>query len=194
MTANAEEYYEQIKKLKPLGHAWPDDDERTQNKLLRALADEPARVDKRADELVKELDPSTTLELLLDWERTVGLPDPCTGLAKTVELRRQAVVDKLNARGGQHVQYFIDLANRFGFEITITETFPATAGDPTGFSMYGDAWLHHFEVHAPLDTIRHTKTDIGVAGDPIRSWGNEILECLINRYKPAHSVARFLYS
>lgn len=194
MPASAKEYYEQLKKLKPLGYAWPDDDELTQNKLLKALADEAARIDVRVEDLIRELDPQVTLELLMDWERTCGLPDPCTGLAQTVELRRQAVVDKLNARGGQHKQYYIDLAKRYGFTITIIETWPAAVGDSVNRGMYGDKWLHHFEVNAPLDTIRHTRTDVGSAGDPIRFWGNDILECLINRYKPAHTVARFLYT
>jgi uncharacterized protein YmfQ (DUF2313 family) len=194
MPASANEYYEQIKKLKPLGHAWPDNEDLIQNKLLRALSDEAARVDARVEDLIRELDPHVTLELLMDWERTCGLPDPCTGLARTVELRRHAVVDKLNARGGQHKQYYIDLASRYGFAISITETWPTTCGHPVNIGMYGDKWLHHFEVNAPLDTIRHTRTDRGSAGDPIRVWGNEILECLINRYKPGHTVARFLYS
>ncbi|WP_303674770.1 YmfQ family protein [Vampirovibrio chlorellavorus] len=194
MSASAKDYYEQIKKLKPSGQAWPDEDDLTQNRLLQALADESARIDERADDLSDELDPRVTLELLMDWERTAGLPDPCTGLAQTVELRRQAVVDKLNARGGQHKQYFIDLAARFGFVISITETWPTTAGMPCGIGDYGDTWLHYWEVNAPLDTIRHTKTGIGSCGDPIRSWGNEILECLINRYKPAHTIVIFTYS
>ena len=30
--------------------------------------------------------------------------------------------------------------------------------------------------------------------DPLRSWGNALLECLINRYKPAHTSVYFNYT
>ena len=34
---------------------------------------------------------------------------------------------------------------------------------------------------------------MSVAGEPLRSWGNNLLECTMERIKPAHTVLIFAY-
>ncbi len=188
------EYKENLKDLLPQGLMWPRENGTGLDKFLYAVATELARVDSRVRDMLREAYPLSSAELLEDWERVVGLPEPCVGTPTDVQTRRQAVHEKLGRRGGQSRQYFIDLAAKYGFTITIAEynTFRAghsSAGDPVN----GPQWRFAWRVNAPETTIRTFKAGQNSAGDPLRRWGNELLECLINRLKPAHTHVIFAY-
>jgi len=86
-------YRQIIDKFWPRGIAWPRDPNTLQGKLRAALTPEMERVEQRIQELLDELDPRTSVELLPDWERMLGLPDNCRGIIpSTLEQRRQAVI------------------------------------------------------------------------------------------------------
>lgn len=195
MAVSAEQYARQLRALLPTGPAWDEQDKETvMTRLLEAVADELARIDARSDDLLREWNPSTTLELLPDWERVMGLPDECVGVAQTVPERRDAIIAKLTLIGGQSRQFFIDLAAALGYTITITEfqEFQAgfsCAGDPC----CGEAWAYAWQVNGPEVTVRVFLCGQNSSGDRLRTWGNEKLECAITQRKPAHTHVLFAY-
>ena len=135
--ANSAEIHTQIlQALLPQGRIWPRDAEATLSKLLATWALELARVDARADDLMDEVDPSTTLELLSDFERVCGLPDKCSFGDETLEQRRGEVLAKLTSRGGQTPAYFIGLAAQLGYTVEIEEFRPFRAGSRAGERAY----------------------------------------------------------
>lgn len=187
-------YLDQLKQLLPTGAAWPRATDATLTKLLGAMAGGLADVDARAENLIDESDPSTTLEMLADWERTLGLPNKCAGAPVTIQERRAAIVAALTARGGQSRQYFIDLAGALGYAVTIAEHRPflagiSTAGDPVNI----EAWRFVFTVHAATATVRDFRAGLSAADEPLRTWGNTALECAITANKPAHTHVIFAY-
>lgn len=188
----ADWYWEQLRALLPLGAAWPQRLEARLHQLLRAEADELARIHERAQVLIEEVDPRTTYELLTDWERVAGLPDPCLGLAPTLSRRRESLVAKLTRRGGQSRQYFIDVAASIGFAIAITEFEPWRCDMACDLPITGDAWSFAWEVRAPEETVRFFTTQSG-CDEPLSEWGNDVLECVIGRLAPAHTVVIFAY-
>lgn len=195
MGMSAAEYLSQLQALLPQGPAWPRDEDATLTQLLAALAEEFARVDLRAENLLDEADPRTTAEMLWDWERVAGLPDPCVIAAQTTQERRAALVAKLTNIGGQSRQYFIDLAAALGYTITITEFHPFRVDESAaGDALHGDDWAFAWRVNAPATTIREFRVSESTVGDPLRIWGNELLECALSRLKPAHTHALFGYS
>lgn len=196
MVLNVDYYKEQLKQLLPQGMAWPKDDESTLSQLLHGFAEELARVDGRAWQLIEEIDPRTTTELLEDWERVAGLPESCVGeLSETIQARRDAVVEKITSIGNQSPQYFIDIAAKLGFEITITEFRPFRAGHShAGDPVYDEEWAYWWQVNSALNTIFYFEAGQNSAGDPLRWWGNAILECIIRKRKPAHTGVIFAYS
>lgn len=192
--ATAAQYREQLKNLLPRGYAWPREPDTTFEALLDGLAQELARIDSRVSDLAREADPRQTLELLTDWERLTGLPDECSGLGDTIQQRRDAVVAKLTSTGGQSRAYFIQLAANFGFTITITEPRPFRFGiNSMGDALYSEEWLFWWFVNAPEETITYFRFGQSVMGEPFRAWGNLPLECIINKYKPAHTDVIFRY-
>lgn len=194
MGLTPEDYQAQAQALTPTGKAWATGDDSLFNKLLLAISDEFSRVDNRAAALLEEVDPRFTTELVEDWERVLGLPDNCSGeLADTIVGRRNAIVTKLNSTGGQTPQYLIDRAADLGFDITITEFSEFTVESEVSAPLYGEDWVYYFQVNAPLNSLTYFDT-LSVVTDPLADWGNDILECLINRLKPAHTGVIFAYT
>lgn len=132
---------------------------------------------------------------LADWERVLSLPDPClVGVAQSVRQRVQAVVSKLQGRGGQSRSFFIALAKSLGYEITITTFRPARVGIArAGDRVYGGDWDYTWRVNAPAVTVSYAEAGLTAAGDPVASWGNKILECRLSQMKPAESTLLFGY-
>lgn len=193
MGMSAAQYLSQLQALLPPGAAWPREPGLVLTAALQALAAELARVDARADDLVAESDPRTTWELLADWERAYGLPEPCVGAPDSVAERIQALVEKVTRLGGQTPAYYIAVAARLGFAISITEFDAFAAGDHAGDPVQGEDWQFAWQVNAPETTVTDFLAGHGAAGDRLRDWGNEILECVIRRLKPAHTYVIFAY-
>ena len=193
LLASSENYQQQFLDLLPPGPAWNRELDGVLAKMFHGLAEVLARVHNRALELIIEVDPRTTNQLLAAYERVAGLPESCVETPTTLEGRRTALTEKLTRRGRQDRQYLIDAAAGIGFAITITEFQPYTAGLPVGLPIYGQAWQWAWQVNAPDESITFIFRAGSTAGSPLRDWGNEPLECLMNRLKPAHTHAIFEY-
>lgn len=195
MARTKDDYKQQLKLLLPPGRALPREPGTNIDDLLDGMAEELARVDARGEELVVEALPSTTGELLPDWERVAGLPDKCAGtLETTLQGRRNALVSKLNSTGGQSIQYFTDVAKALGYEITITEFRPFRAGiSQAGDPLTNGDWVYTWRVNTTATTIIDFRAGLSAAGEALRTWGHDALECKINQLKPAHTIALFGY-
>lgn len=180
MTYTADDYRQQLLALQPPGLALPTHIASTWAKLLHGLADELARVRGRIDDMRRELSPLQTDELLTDWERVLGLPDPCAASTEQTAAERLArVAAKVAAVGGQSRLYFIGLAQRLGLTVEIQEPEPFYVGthgmgDPIGGA--DDRWM--WVVH--------------VAGEPSAAL-RVLLECSLQALKPAGSTLLFDY-
>lgn len=193
MALNTNDYLQQLRALLPKGPAWPRDNASLLTNILTAIAEEFSRVDFRIENLLDEADPRTTLELLSDWERLCGLPDGCTGPLSGVAARRAAVVGRLTTLGGQNAAYYEMLASELGYEIEVTEEEVHTCISDCMDPLNGPEWRFVWNVIvADAESPRDT-TCMGECTSPLRVWGNELLECAINRLKPAHTLVRFIY-
>lgn len=134
-------------------------------------------------------------EALDDWERLLDLPDAClVGEEQTVRQRVQAVLGKLQGRGGQSRTFFISLAKALGYEITITNFRPARTGlARAGDALNGNDWPMAWRVNAPPVTLTPAVAGLAAAGEPLVAWGNRPLECRLSRMAPAESVLIFSY-
>jgi uncharacterized protein YmfQ (DUF2313 family) len=187
-------YRDQLISLQPPGAAWTTEPGSTRWNMLTALAVEVARIDLRAAELREEADPRTTVEMLPDWERVAGLPDPCAGQAQTLAERRQRLVAKLAARGGQSRAYFIGVAAQLGYTVTIEEfpQFTCTSRCNEALNPASVRWQYAWRVRAPANTVRVMTCQSG-CDEPLATWGNQILECVLGRLKPGQTTLIFAY-
>lgn len=161
-----------------------------------ALAAEGALLDTalaRSNELLREADPRSVLESLEDWERVYGLPDPCVGPGQSFEVRRAALVAKVDGQGGLSRQYFIDLAARLGYTITIDELTPHSVISPVNHALYGTGVRFTWLVYAPATTNFYHSVS-GPVNEALSVITNNLLECVFQRLKPAHTTVLFNYS
>jgi len=217
---SGDDYAVALSNLLPTGQAWPRDPESVLQRVIRGLAQVMGFVDSRAADLLeRESDPRKTIELLPDWEKAWGLPDNCFRSALTIEQRQQMLVFKMTLLGGQSRQFFIDMAAWLGYTITITEWSPfsagiSQAGDTVGEIGWTDYPGHHPEVvdyrwrigppemrfywqvhvtNAPLMWFRCGSGQAGVDHHLEIGYAQD-LECLLRRWKPAHTDIVFDYS
>lgn len=195
-------YQAQLAALLPHGRAWPRDDDSVLMRLMHAKAEELARIDGRASDLLEEIDPRTTLELLDDWERVAGLPDGCIAAPDSIAERRAAVQSRITGMGGQTRDYFVRLAATLGFAITIDEFQPFRVGaGRVGDLLYSEAWAHVWRVNVQppaIDdggglSIRYFRVGESRVGERLVGFGSLDLECIIRRAAPAHSIVIFAY-
>jgi len=189
-------YLAQLQALLPTGPAWTREPDSVLTRLLLAEAAEFARIDERIDQFADETDPRTAYELLADWERVLGLPDPCTAAATTIAARQAACWRKLAYQAGQTPAFYIALAASIGFEIEIHEFDPDVDdwdGSLTGLiggGRYRYVWRVHVLNAGSLDYFR--------AGDPVgmRLVEGDVgidVECILQSARPAHTYIVFSY-
>ena len=127
---------ERIAKLLPTGKAWDGaiDTNTNMGKLLKSLGIELYRIELLIQTVNSELDLNRAIDLIREWEESVGIPDDCfeditdTTLSG-LESRRKNILIKLRNIRLQTAQDYIDLAAEFGETITVTPameiaTFP----------------------------------------------------------------------
>lgn len=194
MALNDTDYLRQFQALLPPGPAWPRGDDATLTRLFGALAVGLARVDQRARQLIDESDPRTTVELLADWERVAGLPEPLQALASTLQQRRGELVSKVTALGGQSIAYFVAYAAKLGFPIAIAEFSPWRMGmTRMGSPLGGPEWAYAWAVDAGPVNITSFRMGLSAMGEPLQIWGNDVLEASLRRVAPAHTLVIFRY-
>jgi uncharacterized protein YmfQ (DUF2313 family) len=210
----ADEYAQGLNNLLPTGPAWPRNADAVLQKVVRGLAEiwgDPVE-QLAALLLAVESDPRSTFALLPDWERAWGLPDECLAEPLEISDRRTALIEKITLLGAQSRAFFIALALRIGYVITITEYSPFIVGiDRVGDTreyiapdVLGD-WpaeigppemRFYWTVHVSAVRLTWYRSSVGQAGvDPhLRIALATDLECILRRYKPAHTEIIFDYS
>lgn len=195
MGMSRDAYLIQLQALLPQGPAWTRDPQAVLTRLLDAMAEEFTRADGRAETLLEEADPRTTAEMLSDWERVAGLTafSSIDGSPLSSDQRRANLVARITERGGQSIAYFIALAARLGFVITITEYSAWDVGSDVEAQLYGAEWNFAWRVNAPLVTASEWTVESDVETPFSTVWLNALFESVLYEDKPAHTVLLFNY-
>lgn len=188
------DYAGQLVSLLPRGRAWPKGPDSFLVQVMGWLAPTFARSHLRAAYLITDGFPSSAVELLPQWELSLGLPDPCAGLSPTLQSRRAQVLARFAGLGGQSVSYFINFAANLGYPVTISEFTALRFGASFGTPMYSDAWATAWQINAPTFTVQRFRFGQSFFGEPFSTWGNTVLQCEIQSFSPAYTLPIFAYS
>jgi uncharacterized protein YmfQ (DUF2313 family) len=178
--------------LLPTGPIWPRSESSVLYQLSGVWAASFARSSDRAINLLVDAFPSTTTELLAEWEATLGLPDPCAGTNPSIAQRRAQVVARLTDTNGCSVAYFVAFAKALGYDITITQFAPRRFGARFGTPFGGEAWAYAWQVNVPQFTVNRLKFGDSF-GQPWAQWNNNVLQCEMKARAPAHTILLFNY-
>ena len=153
------------------------------------------RVQAASAAVLGALRPWQWQQYLPDWERVYGLPGACSKGDQLLQERIAQLAVAFLERGGISHAWLKRYAALAGYDITIDEFSPFKAGQSVaGDPLTNDDWSYAFRVNAPADAPRVFKAGQSVAGEGLRTWGDSILECIINQRKPAHAVALVAYT
>jgi uncharacterized protein YmfQ (DUF2313 family) len=187
-----------IQGLLPSGRAWPRDPDTVMTAVLDGWARAYNRVNARQANLLIDAFPLSTVELLPEWEATLGLPDPCLGPAPTVQQRQAQVLSRFTDPGGQSIGRLTAVAASLGYTVAITEYAPFRAG----ISRCGDAitgtiyfvtgvvhvaivnlnslsWSHALKVTALKEPTRLFLTGHSASGDPLADWSGTAIAPIV---------------
>ncbi len=182
-------------RLMPCGPVWPKLQGALQPQAVAALMPAYQRLIERDNNLLVDSFPSTAVESLPEWEYTLGLPDPCAGEDQTVAQRQAHVVARLTQSNGPSIPSLTAFAATLGYPITITEFAPARYGShKIGQPIRGKAWAHAWRITTVSTNIVPARYGKHRIGEPYRTWGGTVLECEMDRLKPAHTVLTFAFT
>lgn len=193
MSRTLSDYLEQIKVLLPVGALWESlKNDKTLNAYLESECQEKLTIDYRISNIINETDPRSVYELLPEWELFAGLPGKCYVTGENLEQRREALHYRLTAIGGQSINYFIQLAKSLGFDVTVSEFDTFNVNDTVSDKINTDDWEFAWQINTASETVDYfsVSSDTSTA---LASWGNQKLECVISKLKPAHTVVIFSY-
>jgi uncharacterized protein YmfQ (DUF2313 family) len=187
------DYREALLALLPRGRVWPKEPGSTHYRLMDGFAPTFERLDRRAQELLFDLFPANTVELLPEWEATLGLPDPCDGEEQTLEQRRNQVLIRLFEGGGQSKTYYLAVLARLGYEdAEIREYAPFRANASVANTpVYSEAWWFVWTVVLPNASVTYFRANASTANEPLFSLSAEAVFCTLAAIKPAHTVVLF---
>jgi uncharacterized protein YmfQ (DUF2313 family) len=235
VTRTGDDYAVAMQALLPQGQAWPRAWDGMLMKVVRGLTRIWGDFELSASKLLEvESDPRITFDLLPDWERNWGLPDPCYDAPQSIPDRQTALIMRMTIIGSQSRAFYIEIAESIGYTISVSEyrTFVVgidRCGDNrmvgTGFPMLDEwykpvldptgqqpdagelsAWPYYgigpptnrfyWTVHVHSAKLTWFRAAAGQAGVNyhLEIAYAEDLECLLNRWKPAHTTIIFDYS
>lgn len=192
---NGAAWAEILKRLMPEGEAW--DFTGNTGLLVASLSSELATIDAYIRDSIVDLITIRSEEVLAWWESLLGMPDACDCLSDefiSFEQRRALVIDKLSARQTVTKAGLIIRAHKLGYQITIRECRPWRCGiSSVADPLYSADWAHAFYIVKPESNLLWALAGSARCGDRIRTWGNQRLQCWINRAKQSHTTVFFDY-
>lgn len=179
----------QLEELLPPGLAWTHEVGSLLIRLLAGIAVELWRVTGRGEDLLEELSPAQTVELLEEWVELSGVRAcfPRNATAGTV-------ARELGNPGGQSIAYFIQRAADLGFVITIDELTPFVVG--TGrmgqpINIVESRFVWRVTTQGTPD--QHFRMGMHM-GNSLRRRFKKTLECPFEAEKPAHTSILWNYT
>jgi len=187
------QYEQMLGALLPRGPAWDGYDP-----LLLGFAPVMSRAHLSADALMLETDPRSVTELIDRYESISGLPDKCTPAgSQTLQQRRQRLDAKINLVGGINEIFYRAQLDALGYEAATITRYPKSSFTSNSIctdSLYSDEWRYYWRVNIPESTQISPMTCISNCTDSIRTWGETVVECVLNKLAPSHTLLIFLYT
>ena len=179
--------------LLPQGIAWSRSPSSNLGGVMGVIAAERReRHNRKLTLLEVESFPTTSVELLPEWERMAGLPDPCRAAPGTLAERHAELADVFFATHPPTRENMIAWAARAGWAIEIREQRDFVAGISAGDDPVGESdfvWI----VSVLGQEIRFFRADQNVGGDPLFTFPDiTTLECVLRRAAPAHTQVFFI--
>lgn len=150
------------------------------------------RLQDSAEQIANVINPITSGQMLIDWERVLGI----TNVDKPYQQRVLTVIAKINEIGGLSIPYFTQLAQFAGYHIKIVEPQPFRAGiNRCGDCLEAEEVIYSWRVRvfSNAQQVILFRAGMNTAGDKLNSYSDSLIETLFEELKPAHTYVSFEY-
>ncbi|UNM95658.1 DUF2313 domain-containing protein [Ignatzschineria rhizosphaerae] len=180
-------------KLLPNGLAWSKKLTGTFSKLFAGIGSTFAQIDAEANQAINETNPAWANVMLPEWEELLALPE-CGQTGQTLAERQKAAGYKWHLKGSLNYKFYEDwIKGAFGYDIEIVTRHPHHCMRPCNYPLYSDEYKSRAEVYIRISSdspYRYFNVQDRV-NDPLVIGQPSIVECILNKYKPAHM--EFIY-
>lgn len=181
MSRLADDYKKLLVSLLPKGDFFSKENNSIIVEMKEAEAQEFARIDSRANDLITERQVQLTTELITEHESDYGLPLEGDTLATTIEKRRDDLYSSLVRVGQQNKEYFEEIADALGYTIEIEEYTPFWMNVGVMGDSVGDQFLLFYWTVLIDATLITESIDVNISK----------LITKITDVKPAHTTVLF---
>ena len=185
MAMTPRDYQHAGQQLLPSGQAWDKELNSENSKLQLGFGYEFSRIESAGELLLKEVIPSDAMLLLKEWEEFAGLPDCTIDEIATVEMRHQSLSAKIKMTPSLCSKFLEKIAADRGYTIKIIDRYPHHCMRDINYQLFHwhNWWIAYVQVfnYAShyMTVLDNVKTYLKV-----NDYGD--LQCLLERYKPAH--------
>lgn len=172
-----------LQQLMPRGRAWSRESTSDLHKLVDSISPRYQRAENNAQELLNEMRPEATRQLLTEWEEYLGLPE-CLASNATFDARKAAVIEKNYRKGGLAVWQIQKLCEDLGFEVEALEAYPHHCQRSCVSKLYPHRFRYLVLIKVKkIPNGRFTVTDSILTR--LMSDRAIVFECLLNSYRLA---------
>lgn len=153
-------------------------------RLLSCFAAQLEKLEAFAIKYVNYTDPGNCDGTFLeDWERNLGLPGICMKGVALTEVERQKIARNKFLYGAQKtdLQFYYDVAEDLGYSVTVEEGSASLSARIIGVAEMGLERMGGYGAGSHFTITIHSGT-----------MDNQVLKCLLEAAKPAHSVITWI--
>lgn len=185
MAMTPEDYRDAGLQLLPRGYAWDKELGSENAKLHLGFGYEFSRIESTGELLLREVIPSDAMLLLKEWEEFAGLPDCSIDETATVEMRHQALSAKIKMTPSLCSKFLEKIATDRGYTIKIVDRYPhhCMRGVNYPLNPWHNWWIAYVQV---FNYTSHYMTVLDNVNTHLKVSDYGDLQCLLERYKPAH--------
>jgi|GEM_PF-655938 len=195
MAMTEKDYETASVQLLPKGLAWKQMLNGTLGKLFGGLAIQWAKIDAEASQALNEMNPQWSTVMLDEWEEQLNLPE-CNQTGQTLSERQNAAGYKWHLKGSLNPWFYAEwIGAAFGYDIEIIAHHPHHCLRACNYPLYSDEYDSRADVYVRIDSgspYRYFNVQDRV-NDPLLIGQKSIVECILQKYKPAHIELHFHY-
>ena len=195
MAMNDQDYKEVSHKLLPKGLAWRNMLNGSFGCLLSGLSKTWSQLDYDANQALSEMNPQWSSVMLPEWEELLNLPE-CNQTGQTLTERQNAAGYKWHLKGSLNPNFYMEwIKDAFGYEIEIVTYHQHHCLRGCNYPLYTSREDTRGDVHVYIRGASAYRyfTVQDRANDPLIIGSTSIVECILNKYKPAHVELVFHY-
>lgn len=195
MALTEKDYKEASYKLIPKGLAWRNMLSGVFGNLLYGLSKTWAQIDTDANRALDENNPQWSTSMLAEWEDLLNLPE-CGQLGQTLRERQNSAGYKWHLKGSLSPYFYQEwMRQAFGYDIEIVSYHTHHCLRGCDYPLYTEEHGATSDVYVRIDSevpYRYLNTQDRV-NDALVIGSRSIVECILNKYKPAHIEFNFHY-